>query len=315
MIIVVGETLVDLIEDGAGRPVAHPGGSPANVAVALARLGLSTGLLTQLGDDPHGELLRAHLRDNGVRLAPGSLLDGAPTSVARTTFDGDGQPRYAFEVTWRAFDAAHLAMPTAAPDCLHTGSLASVLAPGADDVLALVRAARSATMVSYDPNCRPALMGDPRLTARRIETLVRQSDIVKVSVEDLAWLYPEDSYEQVARRWTDAGARLVAVTLGGQGAWARSHVAEARVDGVAVDVVDTVGAGDAFMAGLLTGLGDRGLLGAGHRGALGAADADVLRPVLAHAARIAALTCARRGADPPTRAEVAAMGWSAPASA
>ncbi|TDB75491.1 carbohydrate kinase [Micromonospora sp. KC723] len=313
MIIVVGEALVDLIEDGPGRPVAHPGGSPANVAVALARLGLPTGLLTQLGDDPHGQLLRAHLRDNGVRIAPGSLLDGAPTSVARTTFD-DGQPRYAFDVTWRTFPASE-AVPTAAPECLHTGSLASVLAPGADDVLALVRAARPTTMVSYDPNCRPALMGDRRLAAGRIETLVGQSDIVKVSVEDLGWLYPGDPYQQVARRWTDLGARLVAVTLGDQGAWARSHADEARVDGLAVEVVDTVGAGDAFMAGLLTGLRDRGLLGVGHRAALGVADAHVLGPVLAHAARIAALTCGRRGADPPTRAEVAAADWSAAASA
>ncbi|SCL33414.1 fructokinase [Micromonospora rhizosphaerae] len=304
MISVVGESLVDLIEDPSGEVIAHPGGSPANVAVALARLGQPTTLLTQHGDDAHGRLLRDHLAGSGVRLDPASVPDLPSTSVARSRVGADGQARYDFSIAWRSFpDRTGVGTGSR---CLHTGSLATVLQPGADDVLALVRERRATTMISYDPNCRPSLMGDRSTARHRVEELVAASDLVKVSLEDLAWLHPERGHQRVAREWLERGPVLVVVTRGDGGAWAVSRGGEVQVDARPVRVVDTVGAGDAFTAGLLAALSERDLLGAARRTALGAVGRDTVAAVLAEAAHVAALTCARRGADPPTRAELAA---------
>ncbi len=302
MITVVGEALVDLIEGPPGGPEAHPGGSPANVAVALARLGEDVGLLTQLGDDPHGRLLLEHLRANGVRLAAGSLLDAAPTSVARTTLRPDGQADYAFDVAWRGFDAA----VDAAAACVHTGSIATFLDPGAAHVADLLRAARATATVSYDPNCRPSLMGDPTAAVRRVEGLAALSDVVKVSQEDLAWLYPGRRHDEIGRAWLALGARLVVVTLGADGAWGSTARAAVTVSPVPVRVVDTVGAGDAFTAGLLHACRAAGLLGAANRDRLAGVDVPGLAGMLAFASQVAGITCARRGADPPTLAELSA---------
>ncbi|WP_200207311.1 carbohydrate kinase family protein [Micromonospora coerulea] len=306
MITVVGESLVDLIEDPSGEAVAHPGGSPANVAVALARLGQPTTLLTQLGADAYGRLLRAHLAGSGVRLDPASVLDLPGTSVARTRVAADGQARYDFDIAWRSFPDRTLAGVGSGSHCLHTGSLATVLAPGADDVLALLRDRRASTMISYDPNCRPALMGDRTTAGHLVEELVSVSDVVKVSLEDLGWLHPGRGHEELGREWLARGAVLVVVTLGDGGAWAVTRRGAARVDARPIRVVDTVGAGDAFTAGLLAALGERDLLGAARRTALGGVGRDTLTSVLAEAAHVAARTCGRRGADPPTRAELAA---------
>jgi fructokinase len=306
VITVVGETLVDLIEDPPGEVVAHPGGSPANVAVALARLGLPTTLLTQLGDDAHGRMLRAHLAGSGVRLDPGSVPDLPSTSVARTRVDSDGQAGYDFHIAWRSFPGGSLTGTGVHADCLHTGSLGAILPPGADDVRALVRARRATTMISYDPNCRPSLMGDRTTARRRVEDLVAVSDIVKVSHEDLAWLHPGRGHEQVGREWLDLGVGLVVVTRGAGGAWGATRRGAVQVDARPVEVVDTVGAGDAFTAGLLAALSNLGLLGATRRAALAAADRDDVAAVLRHAVHVAAWTCRRRGANPPTRAELSA---------
>lgn len=304
MITVVGECLVDLIEDPSGEVIAHPGGSPANVAVALARLGQPTTLLTQLGDDAHGRLLRAHLAGSGVRLDAASVPDLASTSVARTRVGADGQARYDFSIVWRSFP--ELSAVGLGSRCLHTGSLATVLGPGADDVLALVRDRRAGTMISYDPNCRPSLMGDRTTVRQRVEELVAASDVVKVSLEDLAWLHPGREHGQVGREWLDRGATLVVVTRGDGGAWAVTLRGAVQVDARPVQVVDTVGAGDAFTAGLLAALDQRDLLGVARRPVLRDVGPDTLAAVLAEAAHVAAVTCGRRGADPPTRAELAA---------
>ncbi|SCL27043.1 fructokinase [Micromonospora pallida] len=306
MITVVGEALVDLIEDPPGEAVAHPGGSPANVAVALARLGLPTTLLTQLADDAYGRMLRTHLADNSVRLDPGSVPDLPSTSVARTKVDADGQAGYDFRIRWGSFPGVALTGAGVGDECLHTGSLGAILSPGADDVRALVHARRASTMISYDPNCRPSLMGDRSLTRSRVEDLVAASDIVKVSEEDLAWLHPGRRHEQVGREWLDLGARLVVVTRGRGGAWGVTRRGEVQVDARPVEVVDTVGAGDAFTAGLLAALSDLGLLGAARREALAVAGDGDIAIVLRRAADVATWTCRRRGADPPTRAELAA---------
>lgn len=304
MITVVGEALVDLIERPPGAVVARPGGSPANVAVALGRLGRSTTLLTQVGADPYGRLLVEHFRNNGVRLAPGSLLDCPRTSVARTTLSSDGQAEYTFDVAWQSFAPPVVREVDPKVTSLHVGSIAAVLEPGSVSVDDLITAASRTATISYDPNCRPSLMGDPRRVRQRVERLVGVSDIVKVSVDDLAWLYPGQQYGAIGRAWLDRGARLVVVTLGADGAWAHTRHRDVRVDAVRVDVVDTVGAGDAFMAGLLYACGEASLLGMRARDALSAVDDDVVIDILAFASRVAAITCGRRGADPPTSAEL-----------
>jgi fructokinase len=304
VITVVGEIWVDLIEHAPGDTVAHPGGSPANVAVALARLGRSVNLLTQLSDDAHGQLLLAHLRDNGVDLAPGTLVDCPRTSTARTDLTPDGQADYTFDIAWQRFPGMAHNWPDPTVTCVHTGSLATVLPPGADDVAALVRAASRTAMVSFDPNCRPSLIDDPRSARHRVETLVTESDIVKASLDDLAWLYPLRPYQDVGREWLDRGAGMVVVTMGDDGAWACARHREASVNAYPVRVVDTVGAGDAFTAGLLSALGRADMLGVARRAALHDIDDTTLTDVLTFAARVAAVTCGRRGADPPTLAEL-----------
>jgi fructokinase len=304
VITVVGEILVDLIEHTPGNTVAHPGGSPANVAVALARLGLSVNLLTQLSDDPHGQLLLAHLRDNDVDLAPGSLLDCPRTSTASTSLTPDGQADYTFDIAWQRFPSVPPDWPDPTVTCVHTGSLATVLSPGADDVAALVHAASQASTISFDPNCRPSLIDDPRSVRNRADTLIAASDIVKVSLDDLSWLYPSRRYQEVGREWLDRGAGMVVVTMGGDGAWACTRLGETSVGAYPVRVVDTVGAGDAFTAGLLSALERADLLGVASRDALHAIDDAMLTDVLTFAARVAAVTCGRRGADPPTLAEL-----------
>ncbi|MBO3750505.1 carbohydrate kinase [Streptosporangiaceae bacterium NEAU-GS5] len=309
MITVIGEILADLIEDPPGRLVAYPGGSPANVAVGLAGLGLPVQLLTQLGDDPLGRLLLAYLRDNHVRLAIGSHLDGERTSTARTSLSPDGQAQYTFDIAWRHLgrweaDASDGRWETAdasdpAVTCVHTGSLATVLEPGADDVAAMIRVARETSMISFDPNCRPTLTRDVTATRDRVEALAAESDIIKASHEDLSWLYPGRPIADVARQWIDGRARLVVITMGGAGAQAFTPRRTMMVPATPVQVVDTVGAGDAFTAGLIAGLDQAGLLGVEHRDALAAIDEAGLRTVLTKAAENAAKACARRGANPP----------------
>jgi fructokinase len=315
VISVVGEALVDLIEGPPGTLVAHPGGSPANVAVALARLGRPTSLLTQVGADPYGRLLLEHLRGNGVRLAPGSLLDLPRTSVARTSLGPDGQAEYTFDIAWQAFAPSAVRRAEPDPTCLHVGSIAAILEPGSLSIDTLINTAARTATITYDPNCRPSLIGDPARVRRRVEGLVTISDIVKVSLDDLAWLYPGRQHGEVAREWLGRGARLVVVTLGADGARGYTRHRATRVDATAVEVLDTVGAGDAFMAGLVSACAEANLLGAHRRAELAAVDDARLADILRFASRVAALTCARRGADPPTLAELIPQAGRGPRGA
>ena len=265
MIAVLGEALVDRFEDEDGPPVERPGGSPANVAVALARLDVPTRLVTQLGDDARGRTVLRHLCDNGVAVATGSVRAGRPTSVARTVVTG-GQASYQFSVGWDGVGSRGLrTLLDDRVDCVHTGSIAA-LAPlshgGAASVLRAVAVARGRATITFDPNCRPSVMGDPRTVRRRTEDLVAVSDVVKASEDDVRWLYGGRPPEAVMHRWLDLGARLVVVTHGWRGSSAVTRRHAVAVSAEPVDVVDTVGAGDSFMAGLLAGLHHAGLLGA-----------------------------------------------------
>lgn len=310
MISVVGEALVDLVGEPDGRTFrAHPGGSPANVALGLARLGLPASLTTRVGDDAFGRLLLDHLVGNGVRLEP-DPVGPEPTSLAIATLDEGGAATYDFRITW---DTGPLPPVAAGVTALHAGSLGLVLEPGAGEVLRLMQgAAENGVTVSYDPNVRPGLAGERSEAVRWVERVAGVAQIVKVSSDDLAWLYPGRAAHDIARAWAAQPATaLVVVTRGEHGLVAVSAEHEVELPAPRVHVVDTVGAGDAFMAGLLAGLDDRGLLGgelpAGFRRTrLSGSSREALSEALELAAKVGAITCSRAGANPPTRAEVAA---------
>ncbi|MBD8078148.1 carbohydrate kinase family protein [Cellulosimicrobium arenosum] len=300
-VLVVGEALIDVVHRADGSIDEHPGGSLANVALTLGRLGRDARLVTWIGDDAHGAVLRSWLDESHVTLTEGSA-DAPSTSVATAHLDDQGAATYEFDLEWQVPPGTDVAPSTLA---VHTGSIAAVLEPGATAVRALVAAARDSATITYDPNARPALMGEPADTRVRIEELVALSDVVKVSDEDLEWLVPDADPLAVARRWRSLGPALVVVTLGGEGAVALTAAGELHVAAPRVTVVDTVGAGDSFMGALVDGLWDADLLGAGRREALRAIDAHTLTGLLERCAAVAAVTVSRAGANPPRRAELA----------
>jgi fructokinase len=292
-VLVVGEALVDIVRRPDGTSAEHPGGSPANVALGLARLGRPTRLLTRIGDDERGDEVREHLVASGVRLEPGSIIHG-PTSTAAATLNAAGAATYEFALDWDLPATVDLGSASA----LHAGSIAAFLPPGGDAVVALLERAAGTVTVSYDPNARPRLMGDPVQARSRVDRIVASADLVKASDEDLAWLAPGEALEAVATGWLERGPAVVVITCGGGGSFAVTRQGRVDIPAPAVDVVDTVGAGDSFMAALIDHLGTVGLLGAARREALRAASTDVV------AGRVAAITCSRAGANPPTRAEL-----------
>ena len=298
-VLVIGEALIDIVS-APGRPaVEHAGGSPANVALGLGRLGVGTQLLTRIGGDERGRLIRRHLEASGVRLVDGSMTS-APTSTATARLDGEGAADYEFDLDWSLPAGA----VTGTARAVHTGSIAATLAPGGSDVLRLIEAVGGKSLVSYDPNARPALMGDPRTALDQIERFIRAADVVKVSDEDIAWLMPGTDPLWVAEEWRASGPALVVVTRGGAGAVGVLAGGVVEVRAPEIIVADTVGAGDALMSGLLDGLDGAGLLSADRVEDLRAADPADLAPLLDHAVRLAALTCTRPGANPPTREEL-----------
>jgi fructokinase len=312
MFVVVGEALVDLVGQRGGRTfTAHAGGSPANVALGLGRLGASVTLKTRLGRDPFGELIATHLRADGVVIDP-APQEGVATSIAIASLAA-GVASYDFRIVWELEASAPLPIETV---CLHTGSLATALAPGKAAVVDLVRRERERgrVTVSYDPNIRPALLGDPERARPEIERLVALADVVKVSDEDLRWLYPGRPDADVARDWLASGPALVVVTRGGDGVYARSGGLELERPALPIELVDTVGAGDSFTSGLLDGLRRADLLGGARREGLAAIDEATLASVLDAAAVIAGITCSRPGADPPRRAEADAALAARPAA-
>ncbi|MGY3684408.1 carbohydrate kinase family protein [Streptomyces sp. TE33382] len=297
-LLVIGESVADIVRLPGAADRVHPGGSPANVAYGLSRLGHGVTLRTQLGPDANGRLIRGHLESAGVVVRTDA--SAAPTPSAAVTLDAAGRATYTFEITWTLGPAA----AEGSPRHVHTGSIAAVMAPGSAAVLDAVGALRSTATVSYDPNVRPELMGDHAEAVRRVEQCVALSDVVKASDEDLAWLYPGEDPRSVAGRWLGRGPAMVLVTRGGDGALAVIPDAEAEVAAPRTEVVDTVGAGDAFMSGTLDALARRGLLGADGRARLYALDRDTVADVLRHAVAAAAVTVSRAGANPPDRGEL-----------
>jgi fructokinase len=275
----------------------HVGGSPLNVAVGLARLGRGVDFLTHIGDDARGRRIVEHLDAAGVRLVAGST-NATRTPTARAMLDDKGAARYEFDIEWELAGTPEATPPLIA----HTGSIATVLEPGCRATAALLDAYHLSATITFDPNIRPALIGDADAARARIDRLVERADVIKASDEDLRWLDPNRTPKQIARSWLRLGPSLVAVTEGGAGAFAVCAAGSARVAAQPVEVVDTVGAGDAFMTGLIDGLWSHGLLGAENRRPLREIRLDALHDVLQTAALSSALTVSRAGADLPDRA-------------
>jgi fructokinase len=303
--LVIGEALIDIVERNGQIIGEHVGGSPLNVAIGLARLGRGVDFLTHVGDDPRGRRITEYVKQSGAELVPGSMTaDHTPTALA--TLDESGSAQYVFDIDWELAGTPEVAPPLVA----HTGSIATVLEPGCRAVAALLDAYHLSATLTFDPNVRPVLIEDQEQGRTRIDRLVERCDVVKASDEDMRWIDPNRTPEQVAQTWLALGPSIVAVTMGERGAFAMCAAGTARVQARAVDVVDTVGAGDAFMTGLIDALWLLGLLGADKRAELRRISVDTLTGVLQTATLSSALTVARAGADLPDRAarDAAAAG-------
>lgn len=299
---VIGEALIDLVpgrEPGEYR--ARPGGSPFNVAIGLARLGHRAALMARLGDNAFGRQLREYAAAEGVDLAAATHAT-EPTTLAVVSLDAEGRAGYDFYLEgtadWQWTDAELARVP---PDTavLHVGSLAAWTPPGDRQVHAAVARIRQAgsVLISYDPNIRPLLLGEPRRARARAEDFVSLAHLVKASREDVEWLYPDRDVERVGAHWLGLGAVAVVITDAARGAHLfRADAAPVRRPGRPIRLMDTIGAGDAFTSGLLGGLVRRGLHSAER---LGQCPDALLAETIDEAVLVSSLTCERIGADPP----------------
>ncbi|MET1153409.1 PfkB family carbohydrate kinase [Arthrobacter sp.] len=288
-VMVVGEALIDVVTTSRDT-VEHPGGSPANVAYGLGRLGVTTGLLTAIAPDARGIAIENHLRRAGVVLLPGSK-SLTRTASATATLQPDGSAKYDFDISW---DLAPT-VPAYFPKILHTGSIAAFLSPGAGAVKALLEQAHRHCMITYDPNIRPALLGSHHEAKATFEELVPLTDIVKLSDEDALWLYPRKSPDETAAHILGLGAGLAVITNGAEGSQFTTPAASISIPAVKSTVADTIGAGDSYMSALILGFLTRGTEGFAPA---------VLEQLGQTAAAAAAITVQRPGANPPTLEEL-----------
>lgn len=307
---VIGECLVDVVHSETQAPKAHVGGSPFNVAVGLARLDHDVLFAGRRGDDEHGRMIARSLRAQGIT----SVLepDDTPTSVAKAFLDPTGQASYEFTLDWTLPPAEELDRligghtAQAGLDLLHAGSIGAMLRPGESAVRELLTRRRETATISYDPNYRPSIIPNREQARGQVEECIALADVVQASSDDVDLLYPERSYEETMRAWAELGPALIILTRGASGALALAESGTAEVPAVGVDVADTVGAGDSFMAAVLSSLRGLGLLGASQRAALRGITAEQVHGVLTAAAQAAAITSSRFGAQPPTAEELRA---------
>jgi fructokinase len=308
MITVVGEALIDLVADRDGCIRARPGGGPFNTARTIGRLGQAPAFLGRLSRDGFGRLLSASLDQDGVLMSIPDLVD-APSTIAVVEVDSDGAAQYRFYLAGTASAALDFTQLTAAlPNhvtALHVGTLALTMEPIAAGIERLIASTLSPdTLVMIDPNCRPQAIRNHRAYRARLTRLLRRADVVKVSREDLAYLYPDAPASTAAVGLLGLGPKLILLTDGPRPAWALLGEQEISVEVPAVEVVDTIGAGDAFGGAFLAWWVGNELT-----------KHDLNRPgpiraALLAAVQVAALTCTRVGAEPPWLAEVEGMpGW------
>jgi len=289
--LVLGEALIDAVAKPTGTRIT-PGGSPMNVAVGLARLGVPVTLATQFGEDEYGQVIAVHLAHSGVTV---DRAEGR-TSVARAELEPDGSARYDFDIVWDR--TALLPTGAATPAVAHTGSISALLHPGSQAAAEMFRQLPASTVRSFDPNIRSALL-DRETALEKFDRLVGQAHVVKLSDEDADWLYPTAEPAEVLDTLLDSGVRLAAITLGASGSIVASRSARVNVAAPSVTVADTIGAGDAYMSGLLFAL-----LSAGGLPEEPLLDVPFLARLGGTAAASAAVTVSRFGADPPTSGEL-----------
>jgi fructokinase len=313
MILVAGESLIDLIYSpkGTGTVIASPGGGPFNAARTIARLGRPTRFLGRFSTDPFGQLLAARLAEDKVEMAfPEQLTE--PTALAIVTVSGTGVPQYWFHLADTASFA--LDLPTAESameadtEALHIGTMGLAVEPMATALEGLARSLPSSVLLMLDPNWRAQAISDADAHRSRIRRLLPRTDVLKVSTEDLAFVVPGSDVTEAAGILLGWGARCVLVTDGPEPVLAFTGDLEVAVPVPPVEVVDTVGAGDALGGGFLAWWTEHRLT----REQL--ADPGLLRAGLRAAAEVAVMTCGRAGADPPWRHELdAAECWGGPA--
>jgi fructokinase len=295
---VCGEVLIDLIPGSDGVRVAHVGGGPANTAKALARLGHDVQFIDGISTDEYGVAARKELIDDEVKLDL-ALTSDKPTCLAIISLDANGGASYEFKIDGTAtfdFNLNWLPDPSRyKPQVLHIGTLVTVIQPGADVLYDWAMQVAEFAPIVFDPNIRPSVMGDHDLYEAAVEKWAALSSVIKVSDDDMAWLYPGQKYEDVAQRWLNDGAALVVVTRGSNGIIGFTQEGAVEVDGAKITVADTVGAGDTVGAIIVEAMIEKGIL---------ALTGDVLKAVLHRAAVAAGITCSRKGAQPPYKHEL-----------
>lgn len=308
MILACGEALVDLIPASFGVEPGYllrGGGSSYNVAIALGRLGVPVGFVGRVSLDPFGRMLRDRLAANGVDLTHLRTGD-EPTALGVVQLAAGGEPQFAFYAEGTADRLMRVEdLPEIIPGAvtaLHFGSISMVREPGASAFEQFMRRAHDrGRVVSLDPNVRPSVIGERSAYLQRLGGWLSAADVVKLSRDDLDWLYPGEPPKAIARRWLALGPALVVVTRGDAGATAFSGEMVVTAPAVRGMVADTVGAGDAFTAGLLAQLHELGLL---YRKELTGLTRDAILECLGQANRVAGLACRRPGSEPPTRVEL-----------
>ena len=305
MIFIAGEALIDMAPtrlEGKTAYVAHPGGSPYNVAMGIGRLGEQVEFLGRFSTDGFGQLLKSHISKSHVGLH--HAVEGPElTTLALVTPTPSGE----FFSFYCQNTADTLLKPSDLPAqlpegaMLHFGSISLLLEPTASTLEGLMGREKGQRLISLDPNVRPFLIHDKAAYIKKLEGWLKCADMVKVSEADLKWLYPEQNLGDIAQSWKTHGAALLVVTMGGDGAFALHKGQVVQVKSPKITVVDTVGAGDTFMAGLLTWLH---FYGFGTRKGLEALTAEQISQLLSFAAKVAAINCTRAGADPPWKEEL-----------
>lgn len=281
---------MDLIPIHDGEPIPMVGGGPANTAKAVTRLGYKSQFIGGISSDEYGQAIETELLSSGVDLSQVFRGD-LPTALAIATINADGLAHYDFESANTSSFAFHSSwLPSGTPDVIYVGSVATLLEPGASELLAWLRS--KSVPIIFDPNVRPSIQDDKGIYRASIERWIEVSTIIKLSEDDLKWLYGD---EDVITKWLSLGPELVIVTRAEKGLSAYANGSVIEVPAVKVDVVDTVGAGDTIGAVIV-----EGVLNHGSHSLRG----DLLREVLQRAAKAAAITCSRAGANPPTREEI-----------